>query len=128
LDVFDDWARGREAAATVERRALLRCLEAAAIADLCCATVVAPDGVLAFALLAPQPDGWAVCPFAKMRPSCPDVGRLLWRALLELSEARGFRWVNYEQDLGLPGLRQNKMSLRPARLLEKVRLQFGAAE
>ncbi|HVT64060.1 MAG TPA: phosphatidylglycerol lysyltransferase domain-containing protein [Mycobacteriales bacterium] len=128
VEVFDDWATGREAKASVERRAFLRCLDIASVADLRCAVVGGPNGLLAFAILAPQANGWAVTPFAKTRRSCPDVGGLLWRAVLELGEAQGWRWFNYEQDLGLPGLRQYKRSLRPARMLEKVRLAPAAAE
>ncbi len=122
VEVFDDWALGRDEDASVERHALLRCLEIAPHADLRCAAVSGPDGLLAFAIFAPQSNGWAVLPFAKTRSSCPIIGGLLWRAGLELSAAHGFRWINYEQDLGMSGLRQYKVSLRPARMLVKVRL------
>lgn len=128
VDVFDEWARGREADASVERSAFRRCLDIASLAEVRRAVVSGPDGVLAFALLAPQPSGWAVSPFAKTRPSCPNVGGLLWRSVLELSATARFRWINYEQDLGISGLRQHKRSLRPARMLEKVRLAPAAAE
>ena len=31
-------------------------------------------------------------------------------------------WLNFEQDLGIPGFRRSKMSYRPAALLSKLRL------
>lgn len=40
--------------------------------------------------------------------------------------AAGFTWVNREQDLGVPGLRQAKKSYHPARMIRKYRLTPGA--
>lgn len=127
LDLFDAWAGHREDDTSVERRALVRCLDAARPLAVRCAAVTGPDGLLAFALVSQQPGHWAGAPFAKRHPRAPDVGLLLWRAVLGLADALRVRWLNYEQDLGNRGLRQHKKSLGPARMLEKVRLVPTAA-
>lgn len=38
----------------------------------------------------------------------------------------GSRWLNFEQDLAKPGLRQAKRALDPVRLVRKYRLSWGA--
>ncbi|MGB9620323.1 MAG: DUF2156 domain-containing protein, partial [Armatimonadota bacterium] len=43
-----------------------------------------------------------------------------------IHEAAGYRWVNREQDLGVPGLRKAKESYHPARLVETWRLTRNA--
>jgi hypothetical protein len=36
-------------------------------------------------------------------------------------------WLNFEQDMGIPGLRRSKQSYRPAALLPKFRLSLPSA-
>jgi uncharacterized protein len=36
--------------------------------------------------------------------------------------ARGIKFMNFEQDLGIPGLREHKLRLRPIHMLEKVNI------
>jgi hypothetical protein len=43
-------------------------------------------------------------------------------AAFEAHFSRPVAWLNFEQDMGLPGLRRSKMSYRPAALLSKFRL------
>lgn len=60
----------------------------------------------------------AVCHFEKFLPTIQGLGQLInqWFAAHCLGE---FTYVNREQDLGLPGLRQAKESYHPAHLVEK---------
>jgi hypothetical protein len=46
-----------------------------------------------------------------------ELGRLLL--------SRGFRLINFEQDLGIPGLREYKRSLQPSRYLRKYAIADG---
>lgn len=65
-------------------------------------------------------DGWGVAHFGKCAGNSSEAETVL--ELLSaryLLETRGVRWLNVEQDLGLPGLRQRKLHHRPARLLAK---------
>lgn len=60
----------------------------------------------------------AVCHFEKSLPAILGLGQLInqWFAAHCLA---GFTYVNREQDLGLPGLRQAKESYHPTQLVEK---------
>lgn len=63
----------------------------------------------------------AVCHFEKAMPQFAGLGQLInqWFAGKSLGE---FLFVNREQDLGIPGLRQAKESYHPDHLVEKVRI------
>jgi hypothetical protein len=63
----------------------------------------------------------AVCHFEKAMPQFHGLAQLInqWFARNNLA---GFDYVNREQDLGIPGLRQAKESYFPDHLVEKVRI------
>jgi len=62
--------------------------------------------------------GTAVCHFEKAMPGFGGLGQVInqWFAKYSLSE---FEFVNREQDLGIPGLRQAKQSYYPHHMVEK---------
>lgn len=84
------------------------------------------DGeIQAFAIAEQLSPGTAVCHFEKALPGVQGLGQLInqWFALYGLEE---FVFVNREQDLGIPGLRQAKKSYRPHHLVEKYTLSLGS--
>lgn len=62
--------------------------------------------------------GTAVCHFEKAMPEIRGLSQLVnkWFALYAL---KGFQFVNREQDLGVPGLRQAKESYYPHHMVDK---------
>ncbi len=68
--------------------------------------------------------GTAVCHFEKAMPGVKGLGQLInqWFARYSLSE---FTYVNREQDLGIPGLRQAKESYFPDHMVEKFTARFS---
>jgi hypothetical protein len=81
--------------------------------------LVRVDGaVAAFAIGERLNQDTAVCHFEKALPAIPGLGQLInqWFAAHCLGD---FIYVNREQDLGLPGLRQAKESYHPTHLVEK---------
>jgi hypothetical protein len=77
------------------------------------------DGpIRAFAIGEALGPGMAVCHFEKAMPAFHGLGQVInqWFAIHSL---KGFEWVNREQDLGIPGLRQAKQSYHPARMIRK---------
>ena len=63
----------------------------------------------------------AVCHFEKAMPAIPGLGQLMnqWFARYGLQK---FEFINREQDLGIPGLRQAKESYYPHHLVNKYTL------
>jgi len=86
------------------------------------------DGTIqAFAVGELLHPGTAVIHFEKAMPEIIGLGQLInkWFALYGLSD---FEFVNREQDLGIPGLRQAKQSYHPHHLVEKCTIFFSAGE
>lgn len=89
--------------------------------------VVRVDGeIQAFAVAEGLRPGTAVWHFEKTLPGIQGLGQLInqWFARHALSD---FSFVNREQDLGVPGLRQAKKSYHPHHMVEKYTLSFTAA-
>lgn len=101
-----------------EYQALNDCLDYFHELDLLGGAVLVDGQVEAIAIgekLAPDTAVWH---FEKANPEVQGLGQLInkWFAKYALSE---FKYVNREQDLGVPGLRQAKKSYYPDHLLEK---------
>jgi uncharacterized protein len=88
--------------------------------------IVRVDGrVRAFAVAERLAGETAVVHFEKADPAIPGVYQLVNHWLCR--EALGaFSFVNREQDLGIPGLRQAKESWRPHHLVEKFTVTAGS--
>jgi hypothetical protein len=85
------------------------------------------DGrVEAYAIGEELSPGTAVCHFEKAMPGMKGLGQLVnqWFATYSLG---GFEFVNREQDLGIPGLRQAKESYFPHHMVEKFTAGFDSA-
>ncbi|MDG4476614.1 DUF2156 domain-containing protein [Thiovibrio frasassiensis] len=68
----------------------------------------------------------AVCHFEKAMPQFQGLGQLInqWFAKNNLAD---FTYINREQDLGIPGLRQAKESYSPDHLVAKVQIVLGGS-
>ncbi len=86
------------------------------------------DGIIqAFAIAEELHPGTAVWHFEKAMADIPGLGQLItqWFAKYGLS---GFDFVNREQDLGIPGMRQAKESYYPHHMVQKNSVSLAAAE
>jgi hypothetical protein len=83
--------------------------------------------VQAYALGEALNPGTAVCHFEKAMPGMRGLSQLInqWFAMHTLS---GFRFVNREQDLGIPGLRQAKESYYPHHMVRKFNASSKGAD
>jgi hypothetical protein len=89
--------------------------------------VVRVDGIIqAYALGEELQPAVAVCHFEKAMPGFRGLGQLInqWFAKYSLGE---FEFVNREQDMGIPGLRQAKESYYPHHMVEKFNASFPHA-
>ena len=85
------------------------------------------NGVIeAYALGEELAPNTAVCHFEKAMPDIQGLSQLInqWFSLRSL---RGFEFVNREQDLGIPGLRQAKESYYPHHMVEKFTATIASA-
>ncbi len=84
------------------------------------------ETIQAYAIGEELSPGTAVCHFEKAMPGFRGLGQLVnqWFAKFALSE---FEFVNREQDLGVPGLRQAKESYHPHHMVHKFNAWFPFA-
>lgn len=59
----------------------------------------------------------------KAGPNMPGLYQTITNEFLA-AEAKDFEYVNFEQDLGVPGLRKAKLSYNPIKLINKYTLRF----
>lgn len=67
----------------------------------------------------PPHQGWVIFNHIKCDYSYPDIYGYAFYSLFVTIQAKGFKWVNFEQDLGMEGLRRIKLFFRPAMLLRR---------
>jgi hypothetical protein len=80
--------------------------------------------MIAFAATETLKDDYAMGHFIKFNPSYESIYyKLVHETCLSLSKSN-VKYINIEQDLGIPGLRQTKMHLRPQRFLKKYYLEI----
>jgi hypothetical protein len=82
-----------------------------------------PDRLAAFSLWEIGPgSGFVVTHFRKMDRSIPGITALLRHEESRYLLALGYKLMNVEQDLGIPGLRAAKQALNPCGFLRKYRI------
>ncbi len=121
FNLFEAWSErkdpeGRDS--THEREALERCLRFGS--ELIVAGVYVADRLIGFSVVEPVPKPYAINHFEKAdRWAHTGVLQFLQWRLAHLLWERGVRFLNIEQDLGLPGLRRCKQARRAASYLHK---------
>jgi len=70
-------------------------------------------------------NGYAVCHFEKALPIHEGLYAFIIHYAAQVLESQGVKRVNWEQDLGLPGLRQAKTSYNPTGFLKKYSITLA---
>jgi hypothetical protein len=123
LRLFDDWCEGKAAddpeGTEHEREALGRCIDGFA-SELMAGGVYVADRLVAFAIAENVGGGYASDHFEKADrwSHAGLVQYLQWQMACALHR-QGVRYLNLEQDLGLPGLRRAKRARHPVAYLQK---------
>lgn len=118
---WHDSADKTEEEIRAERQALSRLVEYSGSLDIEMTSISIGGSLMAFSLnekIGPQ---YSICHFEKALPEHNDLNvytYLSQQAAKRLREL-GCQYVNWEQDLGLPGLRSAKLSYKPDRFLKK---------
>lgn len=79
--------------------------------------------IVAYTLAEPVDAETVAIRFEKASPDFRDAYQAVNRLFLERA-CGGFTWVNREEDMGDPGMREAKMSYRPDRFVEKAAVTF----
>lgn len=113
------WEEEREFSADYEHEsiAIRRALsERARLGVRAC--IIEVDGIpSAFSVGVPTGNMFTVL-FEKARPNIPGLYQIVNREFAR-HEAAGFPYINRQEDIGIPGLRQSKRSYNPAFMVEK---------
>jgi hypothetical protein len=120
--LLERWLTSRDADGAAEPRELAafrRCLEPEVGADLVYVGVLVEDELVGFTVNELVHAEFCMAHFVRALPGWRGLSELLEHETAKRLLARGCRWMNYQEDLGIPGLRSWKMSWRPVRFLRK---------
>jgi len=131
LQLLREWRRVREpvrgSSLDLECEATGEALELATDLGLSGVVVLLDDRVAAFALGERLNHDTAVCHFEKADPFTEGLAQLVNREFSRLLFT-DCTYINREQDLGEPGLRDAKTTYHPVRLVKKYRVTGGRSD
>lgn len=124
LATLDSWeqhkqSRGKKYELEHEKAAIKRIFETAHLHELVITAIFEDNTMLAFSIDEVLPNQFCIGHFWKADSSCTGVYDFLIQKKAQHFETLGLAFLNYEQDLGVEGLRQSKMDYRPVDFLKK---------
>jgi uncharacterized protein len=87
--------------------------------DIQCLTISVGDKTVGFCIYELLNNNWSISHFGKSDISYKGSYEYMMIEVLRDLNYQNVKWLNYEQDLGIPGLRQSKLSSQPLRYLNK---------
>ncbi len=111
-----------------EATALQRLLALPANKKLILQVVHIGERLIALAVSEVLAQGYSMCHFLKADRAITGASEFLMREMACELLGRGCEYLNFQEDLGLPGLRAFKLSYRPKLFLKKYRVSFPEAE
>ncbi len=123
------WQHNKRAAAKIctpalEAQAMARVMNTAAQHTLILSTVTVAGEVVGFGIDELVHDTYAISHFVKADQSYKGVYEFLNRQIARHLTQHGVTLWNWQQDLGIEGLRQSKQSYRPAALLRRYSVSY----
>lgn len=132
LDLYHRWLIQKGAAAENPENELLalhRVMFAARhLPDLFVVATFIGDDLAGFSINELAGSGYGMIHFEKADSGYTGIYAQLMQQMAGLMELRGCRYINYEQDLGIPGLRKGKSSYIPSHYLKKYILRERRAD
>lgn len=102
-----------------ELTAIQRLLKSASNFELICTGIFMKNRLIAFSIDEVLSDNYAIIHFEKADTSYTGIFQYLKQQTAKHLEKLGCKYINYEQDLGIPGLRKAKESWQPMDYLKK---------
>lgn len=87
--------------------------------DMLAVGVYLKNELIGYSIFTCLPNKYAICHFSKADINYPGVYEYLLRESSKILVSKGCVCLNYEEDLGLPGLRFSKTSFKPLSFLRK---------
>lgn len=122
LSAFDTWAESRrkdENDVADELWALRRVFDVWNGRTLTCVGVFLDERLTSFSVAEIHNNGFAVGLFSKADARIRGAFEFLRQAQAHCLRGLGCKWLSIQQDMGVPGLRQAKLSYRPVQFLRK---------
>jgi hypothetical protein len=107
-----------------EKRALNRLLEHSRELNMLIIEIKLGDKLVAFSINNIASPGYAVTHFEKAIKIHKYFTSYVIHEVAKMQDKFGIKIVNWEDDLGFPGLRQNKSSYRPTKMLNKYQIRL----
>ncbi len=103
-----------------ERKAIAKLLDNFSSLQLAITEVVVEGEIKAFSINELMDGNYTICHFEKaLKVHHQHINNFLVIQVAKQLHAAGKNWMNWEQDLGLEGLRRSKLSYRPSTMLKK---------
>ena len=125
--LFERWSeqKGKAADSDHERVAFRRCIESAANLDLVAVGLFVDSRLVAFSVVGLLQAGFCIGHFEKAESTkYPGIYAFLRKQVALTMLSLGIKYMNFEQDLGIAGLRENKKSYAPILMLRKFRVRL----
>ncbi|MDQ5885762.1 MAG: uncharacterized protein QG628_159 [Patescibacteria group bacterium] len=90
-----------------------------------CMAIYIDDILVGFCIYELLDNGWAISHFGKCDNTFLNLYEYMMISVLRELNSRNYTFLNYEQDLGLPGLRASKSSSIPTKFLYKYTISSG---
>lgn len=120
LEVNKKWQGNKGVYLQTEEKALKRLIDNAKDFKLETIGIFIEAEIVAYAISELLYSSYAISHFAQANTEYAGVYAFLMRQIAIDLQSKGCKQLNYEQDLGLPNLRQGKMSYRPVSFLKKL--------
>ncbi len=122
LSLFDKWTQENEDVTdlnTPEKLAFCRLVENFQDLNLILTRIYHNEQLSGFSVNELLGEGYAVCHFEKAMLIHDNIYTFVAQQVAMELAKHDVQFVNWEQDLGIPGLRQSKQSYQPVRMLKK---------
>lgn len=102
-----------------EQLAIHRLLKNASSIDLIAMEIIIDKQMVGFSINEAHDNSFIICHFQKSILTHKGIDVFLTSEVAKELLARGYTYINWEQDLGLDGLKQMKSSYKPVKMLKK---------
>jgi hypothetical protein len=133
MNIFDRWSDGSTdgvAYASSERRAIDRLCQSISMllehTKLSLHVALQSGDIFGFSVIEVLPDNTAIAHFVKSDGRLAGLSTRFFVEHLRFADVRGIPSINWEQDLGIPGLRQHKRHLNPSGYLNKYAVSLSS--